>query len=428
MTGHRFYLKTYGCRINQYETQIIREAWEIKGWLETASPEEAEIICINSCAITANAEADARQIIRYFKKIAPASIIILTGCAAQFFKNFKSLAAHPVSNPDFIIHQKDKLRFLSTSFLAKQEKPEIPTTISGFYRTRPVIKIQDGCSQDCSYCIVPQTRGRPASRPVREILKECQNLLSKGFSELVISGINLRQFHGQTAETKNFWLLMKYLAKKLEKDFGNKFRLRASSIDPALLNEEGLEILLATPQICPHLHLSLQHASTLILSRMGRPHYKPENILEKINLIRKNGVLGLGADILVGFPEENEDDFNILQDFLKELRLSYGHVFPFSPRPGTQAALNPNQIAFEKKKERARIIRELIAKSRIEFLQDQLKLEKFYFLGETKGPCKKGINEYFSECKCGESLINANSLVAVKPVGIKEGIILVERI
>lgn len=421
MEQWHFYLETYGCRVNQYESQLIREAWCRQGASEVQDPQEADYILINSCAITSSAERDARNAIYRLKKLAPQARVILTGCAAQFFEQFLPRKNGNADKPDLCIAQHRKLALLNGP-LAATSPPDAPI-ITDFRRARPVVKIQDGCSQNCAYCVVPHTRGKPKSRTREAVLAECRALLEHGFRELVISGINLRQYGWGDPACGDFWSLLTYLDSHLKGQFAGKARLRISSIEPSQLSDKALDALASASLLCPHLHLSLQHASRSLLKKMGRGHYDPETLLRWLAKIRQFWpVMGLGADIIAGFPSETEADLGELQQFIGAARLTYAHVFPFSARPGTAAAQFAAQIPRSEKLRRAGVIRDQVKRLQSGFLRQLLAADTLLVAPDLPRPHGqvRGVCEFYVACEC-EGIENAprREFIRARPVGIK---------
>ncbi|MDR2054919.1 MAG: radical SAM protein, partial [Desulfovibrio sp.] len=310
----KFCIVTFGCKVNQYESQALREAWGNIGGVECGNPEEAEVICINSCAVTARGERDARNAVFRLRRAAPSARLILTGCAAQFFPRHKPHKGSIQAVPDILLPQGKKSLLLADpralpasqqGMAAASRAPFPPFQIAAFKRTRPVVKVQDGCTHRCTYCVVPYTRGPATSRPPSEILAEVRRLLTAGYAEIILSGVNLHQYGQDNPESGDFWDLLNTLEAELAGEFAGKARLRISSLAPPQLTQRGLDSLAASRMVCPHLHVSLQHASPAVLKRMGRGHYSARSVAETVAALgRIWPVMGLGADILVGFPGE----------------------------------------------------------------------------------------------------------------------------
>ena len=410
MSAWKFYLVTFGCKVNQYETQSLREAWLALGGVECNAPALADVVCVNSCAITSKGERDARNAVFKLRREAPAARLILTGCAARLFADYKPRPGAIWAAPDLLVPQEDKSRLLngpwtdldgdldgdmdgycapqapagesSTAPAATASGSEAaqtafpPFQISAFKRARPVLKVQDGCAHRCTYCIVPSTRGKPRSRPVDEIVAEARRLLQAGHTEIMVSGINLGQY-GRGTDTGDFWSLLRTLDAALAPEFAGLARLRISSLEPGQLDQKGLDALLACRMLCPHLHISLQHGSQAVLKRMGRGHYTPAMLENAVSVLSAHWpVMGLGADIIAGFPGETEDDMRLLLELIERLPLSYAHVFPYSRRPGTAADRFDGQIAQSLKLERAARLRDAVARKQQAFLAEQLTLPR----------------------------------------------------
>lgn len=417
MRGWLFYINTFGCKINQYETQKIREAWIARGGEETTNPACADYIVINSCAITARAERDARNAITHFKKACPGGKIILTGCAAQFLKDFTPRKGICFPQPDFCVPQHKKAEILiNAPCIVPDTAGNNRQKVINYYRSRPVIKIQDGCSQNCSYCVVPQTRGKTTSRAPEEILSECRHYARLGAGEIVISGVNLRQYHSGG----DFWTLLNLLNKELEKDYKGRLRLRLSSLDPAMLSERGLETLIACGMVCPHLHLSIQHASPSILNAMRRAHYRIDEIIDKVRALKSAWpLMALGADFIVGFPGESDADFDQLLNFCEQMPFTYAHVFPYSMRPNTEAQTMRPQITRKIKAKRSEFLRTLLEKKKKAFWQSLLNIPILTIAPEIANKDNKiqGMSEYYAPCFL-KSQMQLGGLVKAQPIAM----------
>jgi MiaB/RimO family radical SAM methylthiotransferase len=444
--GTRFFLATLGCKVNQYESRALAEAWLDRGWVQAASPGEAEILLLNTCAVTERAVADSRNLARRLRRAAPGAILLLTGCAAQVLPGeFQALPG-----PASLIAQGRKAS-LAALPLSPFPPPPSPGTedpgegpapfpdfrISGYGRSRAVLKVQDGCSHGCAYCIVPLARGPARSRSPDATLAEAGRLLEAGFREIVLSGVNLRQYRHRTGSTPadgrkegDFWDLLALLEAELAPRWAGRARLRLSSLEPGQLTERALEVLGQSRLLAPHLHLSLQSGSPSVLRRMGRGHYDPARTALFLESLRGPWpVFSLGADILTGFPAETEAEFQETLALFRQLPLSYAHVFPYSPRPGTAAAGFAGQVPEGEKRRRAFLLRQAAGEKRQNFLRLQLALPKMRVIFEKgRGPAPagdlpRGMNEWCLECRLegsGEG-VSPGELTTVRPLRLFRG-------
>lgn len=404
MTGSpfTFYAVTFGCKVNQYETQAIREYWQSLGGVEQEEPQGAQVILIASCAVTAEAVSDARQLTRKLARLCPQARIFAAGCASSAEpQDFSGQGVIVVpQNQKYVLLQRHPLWGERAAWSAPPLSVYPPFAIARYKRSRPVLKVQEGCSQGCTYCIVPLTRGPARSRPTEDILAEARRLLASGCREIMLSGVNLRQYHAEGADGKNFWSLLRFLEKSLAPEWQGRARLRISSLDPAqAIGQECLETLEACRLLCPHLHLSLQSGSPAVLKRMHRSPYAPEDIAQAVQAMRRFWpVMGLGADFLMGFPGESEAETEETLNLARALPLTYAHVFPYSRRPGTVAASLPCQLPRQLRQEHAARVRALVAEKQARFLQEQLEqtVMRVAFDG---GEGRHGNNEWYADCR-----------------------------
>lgn len=439
-----FALITFGCKVNQYESHALREAWIAKGFRE-ASESKAEIVCVTTCAVTAKGVADARAAIRRTHRKNPAAEIIVTGCAAQVFtEEIRSIEGVtlvvPQQEKTCLLWPEDTLAggaFEERLREGKEREEGVKAypafSVNGYDRSRAILKVQDGCSHRCTYCIVPLTRGRSVSRPPRESLAEARRLLDAGFREIVVNGINLaqygRDFATQYGGAHDFWDLVDMLDTELTPEWAGRARLRLSSLEPGQLGAKALDVLGKSSMIAPQLHLSLQSGSGEVLRRMGRGHYDA-GILPDFcrDLASVFPVYGLGADILSGFPGESEAQAAENEAFLESLPFTYAHVFPYSKRPGTPAGDWPGQIASQVKKERAARLRALFSAKSAAFLELCALLPEVTVAWEEATP--GGVNEFYGECAFvpGKEPASASrkDLVKARPVGVEDGKLVVE--
>ena len=442
----KFHVVTLGCKINQYESEAVVEAWRALGLVEVAAPQDAQVLLVNSCAVTSRAVRDLRAQLRRLRKANPGARMVVTGCAAQVLQG--ELAAMP--EVDEVVPQDRKAVLLSgPSDLSDLSGPlgsskgvapasDVvprffpPFSIGAFNRARAVVKVQDGCSHGCTYCIVPLTRGPSLSREPGETLAEMRRLLDAGYRELVLSGVNLRQYGRDLAEPLDFWDLLARIEAEFAPAWAGRARLRLSSVEPGQLDAKALDVLGASRLVAPHLHLSLQSGDPEVLRRMGRGHYRPGQVLEFLTGLRRAWPrLGLGADLLTGFPGETEAQFENSLAFCRELPLTYAHVFPYSPRPGTPAANWPDTQLKAERTARAARLRALSESRKRAFLKVLAAQPELTVLVE-KTTCKSGggeglgVCEFYAPCLLrGEGLLRESlvrgSLVRMRPEGVEGG-------
>lgn len=299
-----------------------------------------------------------------------------------------------------------------------------------------MLKVQDGCQHRCTYCIVPLTRGRCLSRPPEDVIAEARRLLLAGHAEIMISGINLRQYGRDNADFGDFWSLLRRLDAALAPEFAGRGRFRISSLEPSQLDDEGVETLMACRMLCPQLHISLQHASQPVLRRMGRGHYTAEMLQRAVERLHAHWpVMGLGADIIAGFPGEREEDVACLLDFVRETPFSYAHVFPYSRRPGTAADRFDGHLPQQVKQERAARVRAAVEERRQAFWQAQLALPRMLLAADSPAPDQaparrrkaiKGVNEFYVPCILPAGAHPGRELLAVRPLSVTDKGLLVE--
>lgn len=418
----QFHIITLGCKINQYESQAIAEALQGNGLELVDRPDLAREIIINSCAVTSRAVRDLKKTCRQIGRSNPRARLIITGCAAQVLEQELS-ALREVHR---VIPQKDKKLLLSGLNTLPGEVRDIPDyLISDYFRARAVVKVQDGCTHKCTYCIVPLTRGESKSRPPEVILDEIYRLLNKGFSEITLGGINLRLFGRDLSPGMDFWDLVKFLQKNIPASQSRKFRIRLSSLEPSELNSKALETLAGAEMICPHLHISLQSGSRSILEKMNRGHYNPFDLIKFSGRLKKIWPLySMGADVLAGFPGERKKDFEQTMELVQNLPLSYAHVFPFSPRPGTPAADFTDQVPEQEKKTRIKKINTRIKAKKQDFLERLTREQQLDMVMETRS---RGMSEYYVECLLEKrSSFRPRQMIQVKPLCARDGKLIVE--
>lgn len=369
----RIALATLGCKMNQYESSLIRDDLS-SGYILTSFDKEAEVYIINTCTVTHKADYQSRQLIRHALKRNNDAQLIATGCYAERAPGeLKSLGVHAVignkakNSISDIIDNLLRGHRINGSFDTGDVRCKA-TSNSG--RTRAFLKIQDGCNYECSYCIVPSVRGRSLSAQPSNVYKEFKELIERGYREVVLSGIQLGSY-GRDLEPKTD--LPGLLEDLL--NINGKFRIRLSSIEPQDVTSQLINVMKSDQRICRHLHIPLQSGDDEILKSMGR-NYDSFFYKDLINtLLTEIPGIGVGTDIIVGFPgEENKHFFNTYT-FLSELPLSYLHTFSYSSRPGTSASVIKNKVSGLEKKHRSSVLRYLGDEKKLLFRNNNLKKE-----------------------------------------------------
>ncbi|MDD4698960.1 MAG: tRNA (N(6)-L-threonylcarbamoyladenosine(37)-C(2))-methylthiotransferase MtaB [Oscillospiraceae bacterium] len=348
---------TLGCKVNQYESEAIGELFEAAGHSVVPIEDNPDFIIINSCTVTAESDRKTRQVIRKYKREHESTAIVLTGCMAQAFpeeaqKIFEAdLVLGNIKHNAFVDifekYLKDKKRIIDVLEHEKGERFGTPSISKFSDHTRAFMKIEDGCNNFCSYCIIPKARGRVRSRSIEDIKKEAQSLAETGFVEVVLVGIDLSAY----GEDSGLELCD---AVKAVSEIDKIKRIRLGSLDSDELSDKVLEYLASCEKFCPQFHLSLQSGCDKTLKAMNR-HYDAEFYRNLVDRIRqKFDNPSITTDIMVGFPGETMEDFNTSLDFAKEIGFARVHVFPYSRRKGTRAYDMDNQICRTEKESRSK--------------------------------------------------------------------------
>ncbi len=343
---------TFGCRLNAYESEVIRA--------NAAAAGLTDAIVFNTCAVTAEAERQARQAIRKARRENPNSRIIVTGCAAQV--NPDAYAA--MGEVDRVLGNEEKLQphafsMEPTEKVVVNDIMSVTETaghlIDGLKdRARAFVQVQNGCDHRCTFCIIPYGRGNSRSVPMGEVVRQVRGLVENGYKEVVLTGVDITSYGHDLPGAPSLGQMMRRLL-ALVPDLP---RLRVSSIDCIEMDEDLMLLLAEEPRLMPHLHLSLQAGDDMILKRMKRRHLRDEAIAltDRIRALRPDAVFG--ADLIAGFPTETEEMFRNTLDIVGRCELTYLHVFPYSERDGTPAARIPNKVPKAERKDRARRLRE----------------------------------------------------------------------
>jgi threonylcarbamoyladenosine tRNA methylthiotransferase MtaB len=363
----RVAIATLGCKVNFADTQLIEEGLDPARFRRVSFEEEAEIYVVNTCTVTANADAQARNLIRRAKRRNPGARVVVTGCYASMRP--EELRRLPEVDRVFTLGERGSISaVLRETARARPALPVLAEAPEVLPRHRPVVKIQEGCDVHCSFCVIPTSRGdKPWSMPVAEVLARLTALDVQGAREVVLTGPYIG---GYGRDLQPPTSLARLCAAIAERGFG--FRVRISSIQPTELTDELLETVAGNAGICRHLHIPLQAGDDAVLRRMNRPYGGEEyaRLLERI-AGRISGI-GLGADVIVGHPGEDESAFERTLALTRRLPLSYLHVFPFSARPGTPAQKMRDAPRPEVAKERALALREVDGEKRAAFVRSQV--------------------------------------------------------
>lgn len=344
----RFFIKTLGCKVNQYESQAIRELLLDAGFKECLAKETADIYVLNTCTVTRKADSESRHWAAIFHKTNPTAKIVLTGCAVE--KNADAFSFLPGISD--IIKNDDKINIadILTNHESRTTSGENHRflKITGFKdHTKAFVKIQDGCANACSYCKVPYVRGGSISRPLHDIVEEVNTLVSKGFEEIVLTGICLGAWGSDLAQKKSIVDVLKALC-----GIPGVFRIRLSSIEPKYVTDELIGYISQNNKICRHLHIPIQSGDDEILSRMNRP-YTAEGMRDLIIGVKKKiEGMGITTDVLVGFPGETDKNFRNTVSLIKEVLPVKTHIFPFSKRDGTAACAMADVVPEDEIKKR----------------------------------------------------------------------------
>lgn len=374
-------LHNLGCKVNAYETEAMQQLLEEAGYEIVPFQEKADVYVINTCSVTNIADRKSRQMLHRAKKMNPAAVVVAAGCYVQAAgEELKKDAAI-----DVIIgnnRKKDLVPLLDEYFAGKhvEEDSLIDIGKTREYEalhinkiadhTRAFIKIQDGCNQFCSYCIIPYTRGRVRSRKPEEIMEEIKGLVDRGYREVVLTGIHLSSYG---LDLDGITLLD--LMVKIDKIQGLE-RLRLGSLEPRIVTEEFTRTLAGLRTICPHFHLSLQSGCDATLKRMNR-RYTTEEYEKGCQILRKYfDRPAITTDVIVGFPQETEEEFAQTLEFLKRIHFYEMHVFKYSRRAGTRAADMPGQLTENQKGQRSDVLLKLDQEMSLEYRKS--------FLGEEK--------------------------------------------
>ena len=375
-------LHNLGCKVNAYETEAMQQMLEAAGYEIVPFEPGADIYVINTCSVTNIADRKSRQMLHKAKKMNPDAIVVAAGCYVQADKkkaeadasidiiigNNKKQELIPILESYRTGHQKTT-ECVDINHTKEYENLEIDRTEE---HTRAYLKVQDGCNQFCTYCIIPYARGRIRSKKTEDVVNEVKRLAASGCQEVVLTGIHLSSYGKERPEDQENLLTLIQAVHQVD----GIERIRLGSLEPGIITEEFAAAISSLPKVCPHFHLSLQSGCTTTLKRMNR-RYTAEEYREKCEILRKYyPAPALTTDVITGFPGETEEEFEESRSFVDSIHFYETHIFPYSKREGTKAAGMPDQLTEQVKKERSRILIALGKEHQREYMEQFLGQEK----------------------------------------------------
>ncbi len=420
---------TLGCKVNQYETNLMIEQFKNNGYEIVDFNDFADVYVINTCTVTNMSDRKSRQMIKKAKKQNKNSILIAIGCLAQVSKN----ELEKIDEIDLILGNEEKKNIIKyiNEYIKQNEKVEqvldimkqetyCEEQLENFYdKTRAIIKIEDGCNNYCSYCIIPYARGKIRSKNINDVIQEVNNVVKNGYKEIVLTGIHIASY-GKDLNNISLIDLLEKLNQidKLE-------RIRLGSLEPTIITKDFLDRLIKLEKICPHFHLSLQSGCDETLKAMNRK-YTTGQFKKIVDLLRKYYEdANITTDIIVGFPGETNQQFYQTVTFLSEIKLTKLHVFKYSVRKGTVAAKMDNQISPNAKNERSKVLIELSDKTEKEFLEKYINKQVKILLEEKEGEYIKGFTTNYLHTKI-KSDKHENDIVSGIVKEVKNNMLIVE--
>jgi len=384
-----YHVENFGCRATQADGAAIERQLHERGLERAGAANQAEVVVLNTCTVTAAADHDARAAIRRIHRENPAAQILVTGCYAQrapeelsaipgvslvvgnsHKHQLASFLPSPASHAGFVPLAQigAESNVIVGDIFAHTELMAAPVfDVDSFAKTRPNLKVQDGCNNRCSFCIIPYVRGKSRSLKLDDVLREVDALVAGGYREIVLSGINLGRWGRELTPRSNFAAMLRAILERTKIE-----KLRISSVEPMDWTNELIELVASSPRICKHAHVPLQSGSDRILRKMHRK-YRPWHYADRIERIRRTMPdAAIGADVMVGFPGESDDDFEQTRALIERLPFTYLHVFTYSSRPGTLSAQMPEQVPIPVARERNHVLRELAAAKKRAFMQSMI--------------------------------------------------------
>lgn len=392
---------TLGCKVNQYDSDAMRTLFIKNGYKVAESDVPADVYVVNTCSVTSIGDRKSRQMVRRIRRENPSAVIAVAGCYAQLAPE----VFEKMGNVDVIVGMQNRSRIVEyvekaarsnavlnevRDVMAVKDFENLTVDAEGEVKTRAFIKVQEGCDNYCTFCIIPYARGRLKSRKQKDAIEEIKHLVDRGYREVVLTGIHLGNYGKDLHDGTSLSSLVNELLK-----IPDLLRIRLGSIESVELSEELIHLMNSEPRVCRHLHLPIQSGSDDVLRAMNR-HYRLAEYKNLIADLRKRiPDLALTTDLIVGFPGETEENFKETLATLEELKFSAIHIFPYSQRTGTPAATYPNQVLPEIKKERVHRVQELEKKLSAAYRRRFLGKSVRVLSEEEKNGCFEGLSDEY---------------------------------
>lgn len=410
---------TLGCKVNQYDSDAMRTIFLQQGYRAVKEEEEADVYVINTCSVTSIGDRKSRQMVRKIRRKHPQAVIAVAGCYAQIAPEiFEAMGDIDVivgaQNRSKIVEyveqaqKKEKTINAVKDIMSVTEFENLYVDAEGETKTRAFIKVQEGCDNYCTFCIIPFARGKLKSRKQKDAVEEIRRLVVKGYREIVLTGIHLGNYGRDLHDGTSLATLVEELLR-----IPNLLRIRMGSIESVELSDDLINLIKDEPRVCRHLHLPIQSGSDAVLRRMNR-HYRLPEYKKLISELReKIPGLALTTDLIVGFPGETEENFMETLETLRELRFSAIHVFPYSQRTGTPAAVFPNQVPGDIKKDRVHRVQELEKEISKEYRKTFLQKTVHVLIEEEKNGYFEGLSDEYIRVSITDKNVEKGRLYSV---------------
>lgn len=410
---------TLGCKVNQYDSDAMRTIFLQQGYKAVKEEEEADVYVINTCSVTSIGDRKSRQMVRKIRRKHPQAVIAVAGCYAQIAPEiFEAMGDIDVivgaQNRSKIVEyveqaqKKEKTINAVKDIMSVTEFENLYVDAEGETKTRAFIKVQEGCDNYCTFCIIPFARGKLKSRKQKDAVEEIRRLVLKGYREIVLTGIHLGNYGRDLHDGTSLATLVEELL-----SIPNLLRIRMGSIESVELSDDLINLIKDEPRVCRHLHLPIQSGSDAVLRRMNR-HYRLPEYKKLISELReKIPGLALTTDLIVGFPGETEENFMETLETLRELRFSAIHVFPYSQRTGTPAAVFPNQVPGDIKKDRVHRVQELEKEISKEYRKTFLQKTVHVLIEEEKNGYFEGLSDEYIRVSITDKNVEKGRLYSV---------------